>query len=61
MAKAIAAALSAQLSWNKYAINVKQISKFVKENMRVGVDRPKYCIQIPLSPKLDPTVSLVTL
>merc|ERR1711871_1275958 len=56
----------------KYVINVKQIAKFVvglgekvaptdvEEGMRVGVDRTKYSIQIPLPPKIDPTVSLVT-
>lgn len=53
-------------------INVKQIAKFVvglgekvsptdvEEGMRVGVDRTKYSIQIPLPPKIDPTVSLMT-
>lgn len=57
---------------NKYVINVKQIAKFVvglgekvaptdiEEGMRVGVDRSKYSIQIPLPPKIDPTVSLMT-
>lgn len=47
-------------------INVKQIAKFVvalgdrvaptdiEEGMRVGVDRNKYQIQIPLPPKIDP-------
>jgi len=56
----------------KYMINVKQIAKFVvglgekvaptdiEESMRVGVDRTKYAIQIPLPPKIDPTVSLMT-
>jgi len=59
-------------SGNKYVINVKQIAKFVvglgervaptdiEEGMRVGVDRQKYSIQIPLPPKIDPTVSLMT-
>lgn len=59
-------------SGNKYIINVKQIAKFVvglgdkvaptdiEEGMRVGVDRTKYSIQIPLPPKIDPTVSLMT-
>ena len=28
----------------------------VEEGMRVGVDRTKYQIQIPLPPKIDPTV-----
>mmetsp|Transcript_26417 Transcript_26417/g.82357 ORF Transcript_26417/g.82357 Transcript_26417/m.82357 type:complete len:439 (-) Transcript_26417:522-1838(-) len=55
----------------KYLINIKQIAKFVvglgdkvsptdiEEGMRVGVDRTKYSIQIPLPPKIDPTVSLM--
>merc|ERR1719305_1268725 len=55
----------------KYVINVKQIAKFVvglgekvapadiEEGMRVGVDRNKYQIQIPLPPKIDPTVSMM--
>lgn len=59
-------------SGNKYVINVKQIAKFVvglgekvsptdiEEGMRVGVDRSRYSIQIPLPPKIDPTVSLMT-
>jgi len=61
-----------QISGNKYVINVKQIAKFVvglgekvaptdvEEGMRVGVDRTKYSIQIPLPPRIDPTVSLMT-
>lgn len=52
----------------KYVINVRQIAKFVvglgekvsptdvEEGMRVGVDRTKYSVQIPLPPKIDPTV-----
>lgn len=52
-------------------INVKQIAKFVvglgekvaptdiEEGMRVGVDRNKYQIQIPLPPKIDPTVTMM--
>lgn len=55
----------------KYVINVRQIAKFVvglgekvsptdiDEGMRVGVDRLKYAIQLPLPPKIDPTVSLM--
>jgi 26S proteasome regulatory subunit T1 len=55
----------------KYVINIRQIAKFVvglgekvsptdiDEGMRVGVDRVKYAIQIPLPPKIDPTVSLM--
>lgn len=64
--------MNANASGNKYVINVKQIAKFVvglgekvaptdiEEGMRVGVDRSKYSIQIPLPPKIDPTVSLMT-
>lgn len=63
---------SSNAAGNKYVINVKQIAKFVvglgekvaptdiEEGMRVGVDRSKYSIQIPLPPKIDPTVSLMT-
>merc|ERR1719498_1924199 len=54
----------------KYIISLRQIAKFVvglgekvsatdvEEGMRVGVDRTKY--QIPLPPKIDPTVSMMT-
>lgn len=67
-----AAAAPSAMNPNKYVINVKQIAKFVvglgekvaptdiEEGMRVGVDRAKYSIQIPLPPKIDPTVSLMT-
>jgi len=56
----------------KYIINVKQIAKFVvglsdrvappdiEEGMRVGVDRNKYQIQIPLPPKIDASVTMMT-
>lgn len=56
----------------KYLINIKQIAKFVvglgekvaptdiEEGMRVGVDRQKYQIQIPLPPKIDPSVTMMT-
>lgn len=56
----------------KYLINLKQIAKFVvalgdkvaptdiEEGMRVGVDRQKYQIQLPLPPKIDPTVTMMT-
>merc|ERR1712087_839266 len=64
--------MGAGAAGNKYVINVEQIAKFVvglgekvaptdiEEGMRVGVDRAKYSIQIPLPPKIDPTVSLMT-
>lgn len=57
---------------NKYVINVKQIAKFVvalgeevsptdiEEGMRVGVDRQKYSIMLPLPPKIDPSVTMMT-
>lgn len=56
----------------RYVINLKQIAKFVvglgedvsptdiEEGMRVGVDRNKYQIQIPLLPKIDPAVMMMT-
>ena len=55
----------------KYMINVKQFAKFVvdladqvaptdiEEGMRVGVDRNKYQIHIPLPPKIDPSVTMM--
>lgn len=55
----------------KYIINVKQYAKFVvdlaenvasadiEEGMRVGVDRGKYQIHLPLPPKIDPTVTMM--
>ncbi|KAJ2310090.1 26S proteasome regulatory subunit 7, partial [Coemansia sp. RSA 2702] len=55
----------------KYVISVKHIAKFVvalaqqvsptdiEEGMRVGVDRAKYQIQIPLPPKIDPSVTMM--
>ncbi|ANZ77570.1 BA75_04579T0 [Komagataella pastoris] len=57
---------------SKYVINIKQIAKFVvglgervsptdiEEGMRVGVDRTKYEIQLPLPPRIDPTVTMMT-
>lgn len=50
---------------------MKQFAKFVvdlgdqvaptdiEEGMRVGVDRNKYQIHIPLPPKIDPTVTMM--
>ncbi|OAF68575.1 26S protease regulatory subunit 7 [Intoshia linei] len=55
----------------KYVINVKQFAKFVvdledhvaptdiEEGMRVGVDRNKYQIHIPLPPKIDVSVTMM--
>ena len=57
---------------SKYIISVRQIAKFVvgladkvaptdiEEGMRVGVDRSKYAIHLPLPPKIDPTVTMMT-
>ena len=56
----------------KYVINLKQIAKFVvglgervsptdiEEGMRVDVDRSKYNIELPLPPRIDPTVTMMT-
>jgi len=56
----------------KYMINVKQMAKYVvglgervaptdiEEGMRVGADRQRYAIQIPLPPKIDPSVTMMT-
>jgi hypothetical protein len=35
------AALPSQVAGKKYVINVKQITKFVKEGMHIGVNRSK--------------------
>lgn len=56
----------------KYLISLKQVAKFVvelgekvsptdiEEGMRVGVDRTKYAIQLPLPPRIDPSVTMMT-
>ena len=31
----------------------------IEEGMRVGVDRQKYFIQLPLPPKIDPSVTMM--
>uniref|UniRef100_A0AC35TQG3 26S proteasome regulatory subunit 7 n=1 Tax=Rhabditophanes sp. KR3021 TaxID=114890 RepID=A0AC35TQG3_9BILA len=55
----------------RYVINVKQFAKFVvdladqvpptdiEEGMRVGVDRNKYQIHLPLPAKIDPSVTMM--
>lgn len=55
----------------RYLINVKQYAKFVvdladtvaptdiEEGMRVGVDRNKYQIHLPLPAKIDPSVTMM--
>merc|ERR1711971_1328939 len=57
---------------NQYMIVIRQIAKYVvdlgdnvaptdiEEAMRVGVDRSKYKIQIPLPPKIDASVTMMT-
>merc|ERR1711966_518026 len=59
----------------RYVIKIREFAKFVvglgeklsaqdiEEGMRVGVDTShggKYRIQIPLPPKIDPTVTMMT-
>lgn len=53
-------------------ISIKQMAKFVvglgdklaptdiDEGMRVGVEKQKYSIQLPLPPKIDPSVTMMT-
>lgn len=55
----------------RYMVNVKQFAKFIvqlashasptdfDEGMRVGVDRTKYSIHIPLPPKIDANVTVM--
>lgn len=55
----------------KYMINIKQFAKFVvdiakhvsptdiEEGMRVGVERGKYQINIPLPPKIDASITMM--
>lgn len=70
-ATAAADGTTAEEEESQYMINVKQIGKFVvglgkkvsptdiEEGMRVGIDRNKYQIQIPLPPRIDPTVTMM--
>ncbi len=56
----------------KYMVQLKQIAKFVvglgkdvapsdiEEGMRVGVERNKYTIQLPLPPRIDASVTTMT-
>ena len=41
-------------------LNDKLSPTDVEEGMRVGVDRQKYMIQMPLPPKIDATVTMMT-
>lgn len=55
----------------KYIVNLRHYSKYVvglgedvsptdvEEGMRVGCDRVKHSIQLPLPPRIDPTVSMM--
>lgn len=57
---------------NKYVVNIKHLAKYIvdldpklsptdiEEGMRIGVDKKKYRIALPLPPKIDPSVSLMT-
>ena len=55
----------------RYMIHIRQVAKYivelgdlsptdVEEGMRIGVERKKYKITLPLPPKIDPSVSLMT-
>lgn len=56
----------------KYVTHIRQIAKYivdldpdlsptdVEEGMRVGVEKKRYRIKLPLPPKIDPSVSLMT-
>ena len=56
----------------RYMVHLRKVAKYVvelneqlsptdvEEGMRVGVDRKKYKISLPLPPKIDPSVSLMT-
>ena len=55
-----------------YMVTIKHIAKYVvglgekvaptdiEEGMRVGVERQKYAIQLPLPPRIDPSVTMMT-
>ena len=42
------------------ALGEKLAPTDIEEGMRVGVDRTKHAIQIPLPPKIDPSVTMMT-
>ncbi len=42
------------------ALGEKVAATDIEEGMRVGVDRVKYSIELPLPPKIDPTVTMMT-
>jgi 26S proteasome regulatory subunit T1 len=57
---------------SRYIVHIKQMAKYVvdlhenlsptdiEEGMRIGVEKKKYKISLPLPPKIDPSVSLMT-
>jgi 26S proteasome regulatory subunit T1 len=57
---------------SRYIIHIRQMAKYVvdihenlsptdvEEGMRVGIEKKKYKISLPLPPKIDPSVSLMT-
>lgn len=57
---------------SRYIVHIKQMAKYVvdidqslsptdvEEGMRIGVEKKKYKIVLPLPPKIDPSVSLMT-
>lgn len=57
---------------SRYVVHIRQMAKYVvdlhenlsptdiEEGMRIGVEKKKYKISLPLPPKIDPSVSLMT-
>jgi 26S proteasome regulatory subunit T1 len=57
---------------SRYIVHIRQMAKYVvdlhenlsptdvEEGMRIGVEKKKYKISLPLPPKIDPSVSLMT-
>ena len=57
---------------SRYIIHIRQMAKYVvdihenlsptdvEEGMRVGIEKKKYKLSLPLPPKIDPSVSLMT-
>ena len=64
--------IDARTASPKYLITIKQIAKFVvglgqnvapsdiEEGMRIGVEHNKYAIKLPLPPRIDPSVTTMT-
>ena len=51
---------AAQIAKFVVALGDKVAPSDIEEGMRVGCDRTKHQIQIPLPPKIDPTVTMMT-